>query len=151
MLRPPTPLLLLLPLLVGLTACGPGTPDAPPAAPDAYETRGLVRQVPSAERPGSELHLHHEAIPDFKDAGGEVVGMDAMAMPFPVAEAAMLDGLAPGDKVVFTFEVRWEGVDPLRITRLEKLPPETRLAFEQNPEPPADENAETDESETPAP
>ncbi len=155
--RPTPPLLLAL--LLALAACGPGTPDAPPATPDTYDTRGLVRQVPSAERPGSELYLHHEAIPDFKSAGGEVVGMEAMAMPFPVADPAMLDGLAAGDKVAFTFEVRWEGGKPLTITRLEKLPPETRLAFEQSPEPversghagDPDAEAGSDEGETPTP
>ena len=30
----------------------------------------MGRQLPSAERPGSELYIHHEAIPDFKDAAG---------------------------------------------------------------------------------
>ena len=120
-------ILFVLPLV--LAACGaPEEPPPPPA--DAYQTRGLVRQLPSPDRPGSELYVHHEAIPDFRDADGKVVGMEPMAMPFPVADPAMLDGLAAGDKIDFTFEMRWEGGKPLLVTRLEKLPPETVLDFE---------------------
>jgi hypothetical protein len=150
---------ILLASALALAACGPGSPDGrtagePPPPADTYETRGLVRQLPRAERPGSELYIHHEAVPDFRDADGEVVGMESMAMPFPVADPSMLDGLEPGDKVAFTFEMRWEGGDPLLVTRLEKLPPETRLAFEQAAEEPESgetEEAETDEGEIPTP
>ena len=40
-------------------------------------------------------------------------------MPFAVAEGVSLDGLAPGDKVEFTLEVRWSSdKDPVRIVRL---------------------------------
>lgn len=143
--HPSTRGLSLAALLFAFAACGPGEP---PAAPDTYQTRGMVRQLPEADRPGSALYIHHEAIPEFKDAGGEVVGMESMAMPFAVADPAMLEGLAAGDRIAFELEMRWQGKDPLLITRLEKLPPETRLAFD--PEPAGDEAGE-DESERPEP
>ncbi len=137
------PAALLLPLLA-LAACGPSEPPPPP---DVYQTRGLVRQLPDAGKPGSALLIHHEAIAEFKDADGEVVGMESMAMPFPVADATQLDGLVAGDRIGFTFEVHWQGGNPLLVTALEKLPPETRLAFEKEPLEEADA-AETDDAET---
>lgn len=116
-------------------ACAPAKPPPPP---DVYEIRGIVRQLPSARSPGSTLQIRHEAIPDFVKADGEVVGMQSMTMPFAVADEALLAGLDVGDKVAATIEVRWQGKDPLRITALEKLPPETVLGFER----PAEEKAE---------
>ena len=124
------PTIASLSILSALVLAACGTPEEPPPPADSYRTRGLVRQLPSADRPGSELYVQHEAIPGFKDAEGKVVGMESMAMPFPVADLAMLAGLAAGDKIDFTFEMRWEGDKPLLVTRLEKLPPETVLDFE---------------------
>lgn len=114
-------------LLFLAQACGPTEP--PP--PDVYEARGVVRQLPAARSPGSALQIRHETIPHFKDADGEVVGMESMTMPFAVADDALLDGIRVGDKVAATFEVRWQGKDPLRITALEKLPPGMMLGFEE--------------------
>jgi hypothetical protein len=122
-------------LLAFTQACAPAEPTPPP---EVYEIRGIVRQLPSARAPGSTLQIRHEAIPDFVKADGEVVGMQSMTMPFAVADETLLDGIHVGDKVAATIEVRWQGGDPLRITALEKLPPETVLGFER----PAEEKAE---------
>lgn len=124
--------LLALALLAAL-ACAPAeAPPATTAPPDVYQLRGVVRQLPDPARPGSALYVHHEAVPGFKSSDGEVVGMESMAMPFEVADDALLAGLAAGDKVAFELEVRWEGENPLRITELEKLPHDTRLSFEED-------------------
>lgn len=112
-----------------LAACG-GPPEAPPAAPDVYRVRGMVRQLPAG--PAGDLLVRHEAVPGFKDADGEVVGMESMTMPFPLADASLAAGLAAGDRIEMEFEVRWDGGNPLRITVLEKLPPDTRLEFEKS-------------------
>ena len=74
--------------------------------------------------------MRHEAIAEFKDADGEVVGMESMTMPFPVDDAELIAGLEAGDRIALDFEVRWDEGHPLRITAIEKLPPETRLGFE---------------------
>ena len=110
-----------------LAACGGPGPEQPP---EIYRVRGLVRQLPSG--PGGELHVRHEAIAGFKNSDGEVVGMESMTMPFPLADASLAAGLETGDKIEMEFEVRWQGGPPLRITALEKLPPETTLAFEES-------------------
>ncbi len=79
--------------------------------------------------------MRHEAISEFKDADGKVVGMDSMTMPFPLASPELISGLEVGDRIEMQFDVRWDGDHPLEITVIEALPPGTRLAFE----PPAPE------------
>ncbi len=120
-------------LLLGFsTGC-----EDPPPAPDVYHVRGQVRQLPADAtgtpegRRGAEIHVRHEAVPDFKNADGEVVGMDSMSMPFPLADIALAGGVEVGDKIEMEFEVSWHGDgNPLRVTAIEKLPAETRLGFE---------------------
>lgn len=115
-------------LLLLQAACGGGpSADQPP---DVYRVRGLVRQLPSG--PANELHVRHEAIEGFRNAGGEVVGMESMTMPFPLADASLAAGLEAGDRIEMEFEVRWDSGHPLRITAIDELPPETRLAFEES-------------------
>ena len=118
--------------LLLLAACG-GEPEPPAAPPATYQVRGLVRQLPDPEHPSRALMIHHEAIPDFKDERGEMVGMGAMTMPFPVVDPALLEGLATGDKVAFELEVAWNETPPVRVTRIDKLPPETELDFSKKP------------------
>lgn len=114
-------------LVCGLMACA-GEPPAPP--PDVYTARGMVRQLPAEGPARSDIYIHHEAIEDFKGEDGEVIGMEAMAMPFAVAESADLSGLQAGDRVTFTFEVRWQNGDPLRVTAIDDLGEDVRLDFE---------------------
>ncbi len=90
-----------------------------------YELRGEVTRLPSAAEPA--LSVHHEAVPGFVGIDGEVVGMESMTMPFPLAEGVALEGVAPGDRVRFTLEVEWEGDPPYRITRIEELAAGTAL------------------------
>lgn len=118
----------LVALLVFASACGGSEPAQPP---ESYSVRGLIRQLPKADRPGSELQVWHEAIPEFKDAEGQIVGMESMTMGFPLADSVLAADLSVGDRIRLDFEVRWDSGHPLTITALEKLPSETRLAFEQ--------------------
>ena len=119
-------------LLLGFAACRAGAPEASAKPDGTYRVRGEIVRLPAA---GSrEVGIHHEAIPDFKDERGSQVGMDSMTMPFLAAEAVALDGFAAGDRVEFEFEVRWKSARPILLTRLQKLPAATRLAFD----PPAD-------------
>lgn len=114
--------------------------DDKPSAPaaerairtDRYVVRGVVAALPSAERPGSELQVRHEAMPHFVGQGGQL-GMDTMTMPFPLGPGVSLVGIAVGDKVEVSFEV---DVDPAtqnligyRATAIARLPAETELDF----------------------
>ncbi len=117
----------LVALLVG--GCSPS--PVPSAAPDAtYSVRGEIARLPTESSP--ELWIHHEAIAGFRDERGETVGMDSMIMPFPLTPGVAIDGLAPGDRIAFDFEVRWRGAGrPLAITRLELLPEGALLDFDE--------------------
>ncbi len=101
--------------------------------------RGEIVRLPA---PGSrEITLRHEAVPEFRDEAGKVVGMEAMTMPFTLAALvprAALDGLQAGDRVAFTLEMRWR--DPrafAEISRITKLPPGARLSWEGTPPAPS--------------
>lgn len=124
-----------LPLLVGLAACGRdrAPQEAPPGPPDAtYTVRGVVWQLPTAGGP-RELVVFHEAIPEFVDRKGERSGMDSMTMPFGVAPDVPLDGVAEGDKVELTFELRWADPQPLRVVRLTELPGDAPVSVGARP------------------
>lgn len=139
-----------------LAGCGGGpepdrSGDGTEIPPDqTYTVRGQVVALPGRDAPGRSLRVRHEAVPDFVGVEGEVVGMASMTMPFPVAQSVSLEGLEVADKVEMTFEVRWEGSQPLRIVELRKLPPGTKLDFETSEEPmPGEEDVEGPGSQPP--
>ncbi len=116
----------LLTLLATLAAgaCSGREHELPP--PDAtYTVRALVRSLPPAR--GGEMLMEHEAIEEFAERDGTRTGMAAMTMPFTPARTLDLSGLNVGDPVRMTFEVRWRGDPLLRIVKIEKLPPGTKL------------------------
>ncbi len=98
-------------------------PEEAEASQATYRVEGKVRRLPKEGSPRQEVLIAHGALPNFRDRDGEVVGMEAMTMSFPLADTAMLDGLAVGDRIDFEFQVDWEGTPPLVVTQLEKLPP----------------------------
>ena len=104
-----------------LLACG-GEEEAPTEPDGTYTVRGEISEM--GER---NLAIHHEAIPDFTNREGEVSGMDSMTMMFHRPESVSLDGIAVGDPVELTFDVRWSGDHTLTITALDELPEGTEL------------------------
>lgn len=123
------PALLALALAAALPASFGGTRASDPAAAAAahrYTIRGQVVRLPDA--PGGQISLRHEAIDDFVNASGAVVGMDAMVMPFDVAPDVSLQGLRAGDAVEAQLSVDWSRPS-MRLERLRKLPDGTELRF----------------------
>jgi hypothetical protein len=116
-----------LALLVLLAACSAPAPSGG-EAPRGYTVRGELVAPPSPVTAGTQLLVRHEAIPDFVDAAGKVVGMEAMVMPFDVAPAVLPKDLAVGDKVELRFTMDWK-VPRLQVVRVERLPPGTPLRF----------------------
>ena len=106
-----------------------GQPDrGPPSA--VYTVRGQIAELLDPSRPQSEFRIHHEAIDDFANADGRVVGMGSMTMGFPLGPGVKTDGLKAGDIVEITFPVWWKGgASDYYISTIRKLPPETKLDF----------------------
>jgi hypothetical protein len=120
--------LLLLAAALGLAAC----PE--PERGQKNTVRGRVTQLPSVHDPGA-LYLEHEAIDDWVDREGKVVGMYPMVMPFPFAKSISLDGIAVGDVVEAKIRVDWEAEErQVEIVELRELPAGTKLEF-RAPEP----------------
>lgn len=143
-----------------LSACDNAEPASASAAEidytqDAhtYTVRGLIEAIPTEGPPPADLKIRHEHIPDFIGNKGTVhlnpdgsTGMKAMAMEFPnLAPGVSLDGISPGDKVEFTFRVKWiesptGGLTPRwQVSEITKLPAETPISFDNKTAP-----AETD-------
>lgn len=91
-----------------------------------YRTRGTISVV---EGHGAErsVIIHHERISSFQDREGKRAPMDSMKMMFGLHEQLAERPLAPGDKLSFEFDVRWELRPTLLITQFERLPPDTAL------------------------
>lgn len=114
-------------------APAPAPVAAPPSNPDVPEVqvhtvRGKIERLPEADKPASSLQIHHEAINDYVSRDGKR-GMNAMVMPFSVGPGVSLEGLAVGDIVEFTWELRKSGDPRSAITAIKRLPPETELTF----------------------
>jgi hypothetical protein len=112
------PVLLALLLLV---ACGRSGRD--------YTVRGRVAMLPEPGNPASGFVVAHQAVDDFVDREGKVVGMDPMTMSFPLGPKVSLKGLAVNDPVEFTLHADWSAAPPVRITSVHKLPAGTPIVF----------------------
>ena len=110
-------------LALTLTLCALGC-DRPQPPDGTYTTRGRLEGIGR-----SAVIVRHEAIADFRDREGEASPMDSMAMRFFRPAELRVDGLAEGDPVELTFEVRWRGEHTLTLTGLRELPANTELVL----------------------
>lgn len=110
--------------IAGCTESTPATkaPDlGPPQA--VYTVRGVIEKLPLKNMPGSQLMVQHEAIDSFLNDAGEIVGMGAMAMEFPLGPGVHVGGLAVGDTVEIVFPVWWtKGEATWHVRSIRKLP-----------------------------
>lgn len=121
----PAAIAVLLSLVAPTAGCEGGAAEPPPDGETAsYRVRGVVRAVGE-----NSLQIRHQAIPDFRDPSGDVVGMEAMSMDFALAAGVVTDELNSGDKVEFELSVDWDAPRPAVITALEELPRDTPLVF----------------------
>ncbi len=120
-----------------LNACASREPAAPREI-ETYTVRGVMIDRPETPRPGSTILVRHEPIDNFVDIHGKTVGMDSMAMPFPIADPQIIEGLSPGDLIEMTFELDWDADKaPLQVITVVPLAPGTKLEFGKA-QPPAD-------------
>lgn len=124
--------LALAALALSLAACDSRQPagkaEPAAAAPTRYTVRAELVALPEPGARVREVELRHEAIDDFRDGSGAVVGMDAMVMPFALEPGVSLDGVGLGDAVEVVLAVDF-GRPMLRVERLRKLPAGTALTF----------------------
>ena len=99
--------------MVGVTlpACREKKPPQKPTnlVPHVYVVRGQVEQLPDPADARKEFLVRHEEIPEFKGPDGKL-GMEAMVMPFPLAEGFKAEGLSVGAKIELTFTVQFDTV-----------------------------------------
>jgi len=110
-------------LILGIVMSCTGSSDSG----RTYTTRGQVVQLPDPTNPG--LTLNHEAVDQFMDRQGEIVGMDPMSMSYPVAKSLSLEGIQVGDVVEFKWHVDWNTEPAVEIVEVHKLPAGTKLDF----------------------
>jgi Copper binding periplasmic protein CusF len=120
---------LALIVAAGGLAAGCGARGAAACGGRGYRLRGQVVAVAAGGGGPRLLTLRHEPVDDFVDRQGQVTGMDAMTMPFPVARGVSLAAIAPGDTVAVTLCVDWQAEPELAIVGLRRLPAGTRLDF----------------------
>lgn len=88
----------------------------------SYTLRGIIDTLPQTTGPDKYIKIHHEALPDFKNKEGKVVGMPEMIMDFEqLAPDVRLTDFKVGDIVDFTFEVRWSPRVVTRVVRMRTL------------------------------
>ncbi|HEX9950566.1 MAG TPA: copper-binding protein [Rubricoccaceae bacterium] len=95
--------------LAALALLAAGCTSGPPA--ETVEVRAVYERTVFD---GAAATFDHEAVPDV---------MDAMRMDFPLADAALVAGLAPGDKVAIALET----APRIRVVAVRPLPDSTRL------------------------
>jgi Cu/Ag efflux protein CusF len=99
-----------------------------PQRGQSYTVRAEVVELPS-DANGHLFVLHHEAIDGFVSRDGKADGMDAMTMPFLVANNVPLAQIQPNDKVEVLVHVDWQADRAVEITGMRKLSPGLHLEF----------------------
>jgi hypothetical protein len=119
--------ILLAALLLSVGALATACDETPTSeglgpADQRYTVHGRVTALRD-----DEIAVAHEAIPSFVGQTGETVGMEAMTMTFRRAPSLSTEGIAVGDPVELTFEVRWRGDQRLTASAIRELPADTVL------------------------
>ena len=116
-----------------IAGCSSGQTNEQPAAAasdaQTYVVRGEVISVPQAGKPGTQFIVKHEPVDNFRDASGQIVGMNTMAMPFTPGKGVSLEGIRPGDKIEMRWVIQWKPEAKEYLESVRKLPAETQLRF----------------------
>ena len=110
-------------VFIGILSAVPCLANADlPQSDFQYSIEGLIRSIPKDNQGVKELIIQHEAVPDYRDETGKVVGMHAMTMPFYLAEELPIEGLKAGDRVKFKLEAWQKPRFKELITQIEVIP-----------------------------
>jgi Cu/Ag efflux protein CusF len=86
----------------------------------SYTVTGVIRALPGNGRAANEILVKHDPIPDYRDEGGNVVGMMAMTMPFYLADPQAAANLQVGDTVKMVLEQQLKPTFSEKVTSIEK-------------------------------
>lgn len=86
-----------------------------------YNVKGVIVRLPKVDTDKPEIFIKHEEIPDYVGSKGDVVGMNAMTMPFYLGEGVSVGELKVQDKVEFIFESWWKPKPGDRIVEIKKV------------------------------
>lgn len=84
-----------------------------------YTVTGDVVRLPAEGQ--REIIIKHDKIIDYRDSTGNVVGMNAMTMPFWLSDPALAKNLKPGDRVQFTLKSQWHPMPSEQITAIHRM------------------------------
>jgi Cu/Ag efflux protein CusF len=98
------------------------SPGASAAAAEHYASRGRVVSITA-----KDVEIRHEMVPGVRGYDGTRRAMDSMTMPFAITAGAPVAGIAVSDIVSFEFSIHFDSSPTLRLTRIAKLPPDTKL------------------------
>jgi hypothetical protein len=88
---------------------------APREGQREYVVRARIERLPEPGRPGGVMVAYHEPIDEFADVDGRVVGMNSMAMDFPLAPGVGAERLRVGDVVELRFRTWPERIGSTRV------------------------------------
>lgn len=114
--------------LLALVGCGGDKADSAEYE-HVYTVRGRVLQLPDGSAGGSFV-AYHEPIPEYVSISGDR-GMQAMAMPFALHDAAVLEGVAVGDIVEIVYGETHRPKVRQGVISVTVLPADTVLSFEE--------------------
>lgn len=87
-----------------------------------YSIKGVVKALPGNGRAANEVIIQHEAVPDYRNRSGEIVGMSAMTMPFYLRRDVSLGDIKVGDSVEFQVEAHFEPRFTEEVASIKKAP-----------------------------
>jgi len=94
-----------------------------------YTCKGRLESIQPTANGYGFLNIKHEAVPDFRDEKGAVVGMGVMTMAFAYGPGIDPAALTVGGAIKMVFVMDYAAEPKLSITSIEGLPKGTPLAL----------------------
>ncbi len=118
--------LLLSTLLLGCSSSSSGSAST---TATTYTVKGRLESIQPTANGYGFLNIKHEAVTDFRDEKGAVVGMEVMTMPFAYGPGIDPATLTVGGAVKMVFVMDYAAEPKLFIRSIEGLAKGTSLAL----------------------
>ncbi len=87
-----------------------------------FTVKGVVKGLPGNGLARNEILVKHEAIPTYRDEGGNIVGMHPMTMGFYLSDKVTTEGIHVGDTIEMVVEQAIKPKFNEQVVSLKKLP-----------------------------